>query len=249
MNSDLISRAIAKPTLLDAIAFVCLWDTDRAVRQAVHNSTPGLEKIATHHDGALYDTCTTHLIREVIKAWDQEYPKTHLVSAKDLLTNSYLSTVGLPLKCEIRKVPVDWQHPKDKEGNYIPMFHCFTIHERFYQLGVEAISKGKVPGHSDFRRGIDLINWVDKTNLHTPRDSFTLEEWIEEKLPLESFMFKDSTTLPCTHFQLYEIISEGTPISPIFETVELLNHWRKQHTPFKGGILSEPSTYYSYSRY
>lgn len=63
---------------------------------------------------------------------------------------------------EVRRVPANWQHPKDDNGNFIPLLD------------------GDMP------------------------------RWPESE---------------CTHLMMYESVTEGTPISPAFETPEELAHW------------------------
>jgi hypothetical protein len=61
---------------------------------------------------------------------------------------------------EIRKVPKNWEHPKDEQGKYKPM--------------------------------------VDE------------QEWTEEE---------------AVCFQIYETVSEGTPVSPVFDTLADMEDW------------------------
>lgn len=70
---------------------------------------------------------------------------------------------------EIRRVPPDWDHPRDTRGNYIPLF---------YGEGEEEIR---------------MPRWDRKTIV--------------------------------LHYQLYETMSIGTPVSPVVESQEELAEW------------------------
>ena len=72
---------------------------------------------------------------------------------------------------EVRRVPADWEHPKDARGQHIPLWerHCAEAPE--------------VP---------HMPHWPIKRR---------------------------------THWQMYETVSEGTPISPVMATAEELARW------------------------
>lgn len=90
---------------------------------------------------------------------------------------------------EVRKVPADWEHPTDLEGNYLPVF------DRPY----DPMDADDVYGASNFRP-----DWTD-----------------EER----------------THYQWYEDVSEGTPLSPPFPTeTELVDHIVEHGDPVYGDI-------------
>ena len=90
---------------------------------------------------------------------------------------------------EIRKVPADWQHPKDERGNYIPMHKTFPYEESEIQEGLRDGWLENEPPHY----GIPVM-----------------PDWPQEQR---------------THIQMYENTSEGTPISPVFETPEECARW------------------------
>ncbi len=113
---------------------------------------------------------------------------------------------------EVRKVPADWEHPKDKiygEIRYIPMF----------EGGFEDASKEWA------QRFIRMYNggMTDEENEWYPEG---VMEWANEEMPPDPkhYMpeFEEHTK---THFQMYEDTSEGTPISPVMKTPEELAQW------------------------
>lgn len=90
---------------------------------------------------------------------------------------------------EIRRVPKDWQHPKDAKGRYIPMHKKFSYTPEEVEEGLQdGWLKGEPPHY-----GMDIMpQWPDAER---------------------------------THLMMYEDTSEGTPISPAFETPEELARW------------------------
>jgi len=90
---------------------------------------------------------------------------------------------------EVRRVPRNWQHPRDEEGGFIPM-------SEYFPYNAEEIEEGLRDG------------WLedDPPNYGCP----VMPEWSEDER---------------THFQMYETVTEGTPISPVMETLEDLARW------------------------
>ena len=97
---------------------------------------------------------------------------------------------------EVRRVPADWQHPKDSStGNYRPLHDG----ERYAEMAEGFLEKLNAEG---LQEAIDHYGCVDK-NYYMPK-------WTDEQK---------------THYMMYEDTSEGTPISPAFETPEKLARW------------------------
>jgi hypothetical protein len=113
---------------------------------------------------------------------------------------------------EMRKVPSDWEHPKDKQGNYIPLHDGWR-----FKSDMEYWRKELKEFHTvNFRK-------------HYPdahKDHFwqCLRDWCGDK-PLKSDYMPVWTEEEATHCMMYEDTSEGTPISPKFETPEELARW------------------------
>jgi hypothetical protein len=83
---------------------------------------------------------------------------------------------------EVRMVPRDWIHPKDRDGKPIPLLDVFEYNQ-------DEIDEGVNDG------------WL---NRYMP--NYGLD--VMPKFPEGS----------CTHYQMYETCSEGTPISPVMES-------------------------------
>jgi len=100
---------------------------------------------------------------------------------------------------EIRRVPPDWEHPRDENGYFIPLF------DKDYKTAGEDWLKEL----DEFRAGTHIkqeciericgLFW----EWNAPPDKETCREryWTEEE---------------ATAFQVYEDVSEGTPVTPVF---------------------------------
>lgn len=95
------------------------------------------------------------------------------------------------MQLKIRRVPANWEHPKDDQGQFIPMF------ERFPYPPAE-IEEGLQDGW--------LINEPPNYGVAV------MPDWPDRKR---------------THVQLYENITEGTPVSPVLGSPEELARWIK----------------------
>ncbi len=115
---------------------------------------------------------------------------------------------------EVRRVPRGWEHPKDENGRFVPLFgRDFTSDLARWDEGAAQWEKGL---RSDFEGGWIPIDGEVKSGSYA--------EWDGERPIAEDYM----PTWPieeCTMFVMYETCSEGTPISPAFETPEELARW------------------------
>lgn len=114
---------------------------------------------------------------------------------------------------EVRRVPKDWQHPKKREWNSLK--GCFeTVHQpmhdrsfaedmREWYAGWEAWERGERP------EGAESETYWEYAG-GPPNPEYYMPDWPEHER---------------THLMMYEDTSEGTPISPAFETPEELARW------------------------
>ncbi|MBU1164893.1 hypothetical protein KKA15_05035 [Patescibacteria group bacterium] len=93
------------------------------------------------------------------------------------------------MSTEARRVPANWEHPKDENGHHIPMHEHFPYDE-------EEIVEGLRDG------------WLNNDPPNYGCD--VMPQWPESER---------------THYQMYESVTEGTPISPVMETPEALARW------------------------
>jgi len=114
---------------------------------------------------------------------------------------------------EVRRVPKDWQHPKSREFNirtgqyedrYVPMFdRSFADEMREWYTEWEKWETGWRPDGTECKTYWEYAGGPPDPERYMP-------DWPESER---------------THLMMYEDTSEGTPISPAFETPEELAKW------------------------
>lgn len=111
---------------------------------------------------------------------------------------------------EVRKVSKDYQHAKDENGRYKPQYEF-----KYYQ---------------------DRLNeFMEKLNESGMQEAL---DYCGNPPNLEDYMpdFKGEDT----HFMMFEDTTEGTPISPAFETPEELAQWLTDNKASAfGGMTSD----------
>jgi len=121
---------------------------------------------------------------------------------------------------EIRMVPPGWQHPKDAKGKYIPLLKgSFAQADAEWNEGYAAWSRGEV---ENYYPKDGEPKWKPKSAEALKCSSYT--EWSGSRPSPDDYMptFPEGTA---TMLMMYEDTSEGTPISPAFETPEKLAQW------------------------
>lgn len=114
---------------------------------------------------------------------------------------------------EIRRVPKGWEHPKRADGRYQPMFdRTFVEVAREWLDEALAWDQGT---HPDLQPG---------RHLQVSRARYPFYWQYHGPCPNEIY-YRPEFTSPATSYQVYETVSEGTPISPVFETVKKLETW------------------------
>jgi hypothetical protein len=107
---------------------------------------------------------------------------------------------------KIRRVPADWQHPKGWDGRYSPLVdHNFVEDADEWVKNFLAWEKDN---HPDREQSECRYYWEWAGDPPDPKDYHP--DWPEESR---------------THYQVYEEVSEGTPISPVFATIEEVHTW------------------------
>lgn len=104
---------------------------------------------------------------------------------------------------EIRRVPKGWQHPKDRDG-YIPMYDK-TADEawREWLKDFEEFKADPPKGYPPTHAG--HVQWAGR--------------------PPDPERHRPEFDGEATHYQIYETVSEGTPASPVFETLDQMRVW------------------------
>jgi hypothetical protein len=122
---------------------------------------------------------------------------------------------------EVRRVPADWQHPKNAKGDYIPLMGGS------YSKRAAEWDEGERQWNAGFRA---KTVWHDGGGYHEEWEAKAAEhdypysEWSGDRPLAEDYM-PDWPDEQRTHLQMYEDTSEGTPISPVMETPEELARW------------------------
>jgi hypothetical protein len=118
---------------------------------------------------------------------------------------------------EVRRVPANWQHPKVERPNYLkrcieeryqPMYdRPFGPAMREWYEAWQAWERGEFPEYAS-------------------EEDRKLTYWDRSGPPPDPAYYRpDWTDAERTHLMMYEDTSEGTPISPAFETPEELARW------------------------
>jgi hypothetical protein len=113
---------------------------------------------------------------------------------------------------EIRKVPKGWHHPRKENGDYQPMY------DEYYGDAIETWIKehylwleGKHPNQLENPEHYKNYKWYAEYAGSGPDIEFYRQvKWTEEE---------------ANCFQIYQTVSEGSPVSPVFETLEEMEKW------------------------
>lgn len=113
---------------------------------------------------------------------------------------------------EIRRLPPNWEHPKRSDGSYQPMYDSNYIEEcEEWLKGLYEFEEKKKLGALDAKCQYYWEYW----------GGFPDEEYYH------SYKAEDATW-----FQLYETVSEGTPLTPPFATEDELIDYLVEHGDF-----------------
>lgn len=119
-----------------------------------------------------------------------------------------------------RRVPPDWAHPTDAHGKYIPLRDGASYERCARQWDEEAAKwqEGRC-------RSYDANEW---TAIDPRLRGKTYAECAGERPDAREYMPRWSAS-ECTHWQMYEEVTEGTPISPVCGSPEKLARWLADH--------------------
>jgi hypothetical protein len=105
-------------------------------------------------------------------------------------------------------VPANWEHPKQSNGSYQPMYDsCYDNRLAEWKSDKAKWESGIFPDYAD-----------------EENKKLSFEEWGGEA-PDPAYYMPNFKPEDKTHYMMYETTSEGTPISPAFATKEELAHW------------------------
>ena len=120
---------------------------------------------------------------------------------------------------EIRKVPAHWDHPisKDAYGR-----------ERMQPMYDQTFAEASEEWLDDF----DRIRRGEMTDFERKWYPLGVLEWANEETPPDPQYYRPWEDEDATWFQVWETVSEGTPVSPPFETKEELIDYLAENGDF-----------------
>jgi hypothetical protein len=129
---------------------------------------------------------------------------------------------------EIRRVPKGWEHPRGERGLFVP------LHDEDYGT---AISEW-IDNHQKWLRGEHEDQIADPA-LKSQYQYFA--QWAGGPPNVAEYRQRWESEPVC--YQLYENVSEGTPVSPVFETPEALIDYLVANGDFWDQQRGEGRTY------
>ena len=130
---------------------------------------------------------------------------------------------------EVRRVPPSWEHPKGKDGEYVP------LHDGSFSKEIALWDEGNKKWQEGFY--LDKDEWQTKTR---DMNNYSYEEW-DIPRPVEVEYMPDWSESERTHYQMYESTTEGTPISPVMDSPESLARWLTDNKASAGA--GRPASY------
>ncbi len=120
---------------------------------------------------------------------------------------------------EIRRVPLYWEHPKEEKYNY----QTSQYEDRFIPKYDEPYSKAAKEWMADYAL------WLDGKHPNFQQDAYY---WDAVGTPPYARHYLPDFEGMEMGYCLYETVSEGTPVSPVFATKELLAEYLAEHGDF-----------------
>lgn len=131
---------------------------------------------------------------------------------------------------ELRRVPADWEHPRDAGGQHVPLRDDYAYALACYEFNRRVWETERIDAEGDPSRG--RYSFLDAAACAASQRGLLeykcgggkLDEWDGPRPDPREYMpvWPDGS---CTHYQMYENVSEGAPISPAMPTPEALADW------------------------
>jgi hypothetical protein len=127
----------------------------------------------------------------------------------------------------VRRIPSDWAHPRDENGRYLPLRNGLDFERQARQWDENATK-----WRQDLRRDPDADDWEPiKGDLQV----MTYSEYQGPRPDPQEYT-PQWPAAQCTHWQMYEEVTEGTPISPVCASPEELARWMADHDANGRGV-------------
>lgn len=118
---------------------------------------------------------------------------------------------------EIRRVPPNWEHPQDKHGHHIPL----------HDTDIETAGREWLDNCIAWENGTHQ-DFVERPELKIKYPFY----WMWSGDPPDPKYRRPKFEVEPTWFQVYETVSEGTPVTPAFATKEELIDYLVEHGDF-----------------
>lgn len=129
---------------------------------------------------------------------------------------------------EIRRVPLDWKHPTYRDvGKECEYRYCkegyICVADRFHPMFNRLFDDEMEKWYEEWRlwkkgKHPDQKTFPDRANM-------TYAEWNGGPPDPAYYRQRKWAEGEATHYQMYEDVSEGTPVSPIFASLQELEDW------------------------
>jgi hypothetical protein len=131
---------------------------------------------------------------------------------------------------EVRRVPPDWQHPTDESsGRHKPLYYgAGGRFERQASDWLKAANEWDAGTHPGRARHPELLFYQDYYG--GPPEA-------------EDYMLVGVSDEACTHYQLYENTSEGTPCGPPFLTLDEVAEHAAEHATTFASLKADKATW------
>ena len=113
---------------------------------------------------------------------------------------------------EIRRVPPNWKHPK-RTCCHIPNCENYECYQPLYDETYEVSAQEWIGEFEKWQRG-------ERPDYFSEGDSEYYWDWNGK--PPNKLFYRDYKDEDATWYQVYETVSEGTPVTPPFETEDEL---------------------------
>jgi hypothetical protein len=122
---------------------------------------------------------------------------------------------------EIRRVPKGWVHPQ-KESTYHNDYGKM-VDKPMYKTSYRSALKEWIDENSLWEKG-EHPDQKDPEIMGKYKD---FAEWRDNPPNIEYYntYYDPENNAVATHYQIYETVSEGTPQSPVFETMDEMEKW------------------------